>query len=171
MRLLGAAVFVLALGCDSGSPDSSPDAAAESPDGASARVDAAPVAGCDLDPSIAFNDIGETLQLATADGTSCALFLRRNDCGKGFICKAIPFTILEARIAHGDQVYVKTDSTATHWEGTHHNWTDWADVRVDDTCLHLQLIFGDPFKYDVDARNCDTAAALWSTQLLPYPAK
>jgi hypothetical protein len=162
-------VLLLALACDSGSPDSSPDAAADVPDAAAPRTDAAPVAGCDLDPSIAFNDIGETLQLATADTTSCALFLRRNDCGEGVICKAIPFTILEARIAHGDQIYLQADSTVTHWEGTHHNWTDWADVRVDDTCLHLQVIFGDPFKYNLDARNCDTAAIQWSTQLLPYP--
>jgi len=163
--------LLLATGCDSSTPDDPNNGDNPgSPDAATSTTDAALAVDCNLDPTLSFDDLGETLQIATADGKNCAIFSRRNDCGPDTICKAIPFSLLEARIAHDGQIYEQSDSAQMHWEGTWHNWTDWADVRIDDTCLHLQVIFGDPFQYDIDARNCDTAAVLWTMQLSPYPA-
>jgi hypothetical protein len=138
---------------------SSDDAPGESPDGGGA--DAGPIAPsrCNFDESVQWDLLGETLQVQSADGGTCLAIERRNDCPADSICKAVPFTVLEARIGHAGTVVTQTESAAMAWHATHHNWLDTADLDLDGVRYHLTFTYGETSVYTVEARRGPTV--LW----------
>ncbi len=154
------AIAVVAAGCSNSDPtDAAPDAGAEAPDsGTGAPSD------CGMNPAVRWDLLAETLQLESAGGDTCLVVERRNDCPPDWICKAVPFTILEARIGHGGDVVVQTESAQMTWHETHHNWSDAADIDAAGVRYHLEFAFGNPGQYELSARQGD--APVWGPVVL-----
>ncbi len=151
-------VLSLSLSCAlfacSSQPDDNPGADASADTG-----DARQVAGinCQFNPSIPWDLIGETVQLKSADDSTCLYIQRRNDCPPDWICKAVPFTILEARVGADGKTKTQTAASALHWEATHHNWNDHATIAIDGTTYRLDFVFnGDTIDFELSASGAST---------------
>jgi len=180
MRLACLLTLALAIpACDSGEPGdedddstgsdaaTATDADPHAPDADLNAPDAA-VADCLFDDSAEYDLLAEVVQLQSGGGDTCVRLTRRNDCVD--ICLAVPFTLLSFRAAHdGGGVYVD-DPSRLHWEGTHHNWSDWGEATTSSARYRLESRYTDGFtdKYELSAYDGSDTRLWGPVELLPY---
>jgi hypothetical protein len=161
-------------GC-SGSGDAQ-DAALDALDGSDAGPDGSADAGgdsgdntggegpCRFDPNINWDILGEVLQMQSKDRRTCVWLHRIGKCPDGWICKAVPFDLLAARIGHDGTVIEESDAKNLSWTSTHHNWADTGTVQHQGTTYTLQgSEYGN--QYDLSASG---AVSFGPVSLFPY---
>ncbi|NMB77411.1 MAG: hypothetical protein GYA21_20055 [Myxococcales bacterium] len=105
---------------------------------------------CRFDPNVAWDVLGEILQMQSKDKRTCVWLHRIGKCPEGWICKAVPFELLSVRIGHDGTVIEESEPKNLTWEPTHHNWADKATIHHEGTTYTLQGGgFGD--QYDITA--------------------
>lgn len=81
---------------------------------------------CAFDTSLAFDPLGDVLQLENADGSVCVKLERTND-GPGQLANT-QFTLVAATLGPAGRVASVTTSSDLCWYASHHNFGDWAHV-------------------------------------------
>lgn len=122
----------MALNCPDSDECSAPPAFSPPPDieaRASSSTDtigSGVLADCSFDPDLAFDPLGEVLQLQSADGGVCLRLERRNE-GAGSD-ENTRWTLLDVRVGPLGAVVHVGDPTAVCWNSSHHNFFDTAHV-------------------------------------------
>lgn len=165
--LVAALLLVPATGCGSADPDGGgPDAAP------SADADPnLPRVSCEFQAGVEYQLLAETLQLASADGQTCVKLTRRDESEPDVIYKAVPFTLLTFRVAHGEETAFIDDLAALDWESTHHNWLDRGEALTETIRYELAFQYANTFEdsFELSAFAGTSTTLVWGpVTLIPH---
>lgn len=121
---------------------------------------------CGFDPELSYSFRGEIQQLLSEDGRDCVWLHRRDDCPEGWICMAVPYTVLAARIGHDGRVVSIEDSEKFIWQSTHHNWEDVMLAFGEEQLYRLEVHASNEITYLLSGMTLDGQELLWGPETL-----